>query len=248
MPTKSAQILGIASSLVKQYGNTSFIKIPFLELGLSKSFLSTLSSGLLNVADTAVCRIDINMDRFTKRGRSDVSKNIIYSPSGGSKYISDNIVPTPWEMTLEANVPYDLDVGGILSLFSNLSGVNTVSSRAMMLKIRKKVVRTLLEKAYERGVAVSFKDDSNTVYEKCAIQSLEFMPEPSSENHLRIRMTLVDMRVLSNPSDDALWKALDKTPIGTIIGDSIDIGTSIINAVSDIGLGSAVGGMIRRFG
>lgn len=252
MATYTAQILAIAGNVVKQYGNTSYIKIPYSSLGVKTSFLSMLGGDALEaILSGGNCRIDINMERFTKRGRADVSKNIIYSPSGatavssGNNYVTDNIVPQPWEMQIEANIPYDADIGGLIQFAYNITVGSYINTAQTAVMLRKKVVRTLLEKAYESGTPVIFKDDSNTVYENCAIQSIEFLPEAESENHLRIRMTLVEMRIMTSLSTEFIRVSADSSKIGSIIGKSIDVGSSTTTLIG-IGL-TAIAGTVGRF-
>lgn len=259
---RTEAILNFAGSIAKQYGNTSYIKVPYKTAGIARSFLSILANDAVQeimdsisktASDTGTIRISLNMDRFTKKGRSDVSRNIIYSPSGGgSKYITDNIVPQAWEMSLEANIPFDGDVGGIMSFLSNQTLGRLTTANASAILMRKRIIRTVLEKAYESGTPIAFKDDSNTVYSKCAIQGIEFIPTAESENHLRIRLTLVEMRTLSSISDAFSSVVADSCTIGKVWGKSSDIGAcvasyaggSLSTLVSSIGVSTGILGAL----
>lgn len=246
-------LVRLAFSTVRQYAKNTWIKVPYSSLGLSSSWKNYLAKTLNQGFDTVseafssdgYVRIDVGANTITKRGRSDVSENLIYSPAGDqTKYITDNIIPHPWEINIEGYIPYNVSFGGaIQALIDNTVGRYTGS--ASVTGLRRKVARILLERTYERALPVAFKDDNQKVYNQCAIKDIEFIPSAESENNLRVRMTLVELRTISVTSNDILdaFNQMNSPENGSLFGESTDIGASAVELASQ-----AVATLAERIG
>lgn len=246
-------LVRLAFTTTRQYAKNTWIKVPYSSLGLSSSWKNylakTLNQGLDTLmktySDDGYVRIDIGADTITKRGRSDISENLIYSPAGEqTKYITDNIIPHPWEISIKGYIPYNVSFGGAVhALIDNTVGRYTGSTSVTGL--RRKVARILLERTYERALPVSFKDDNQKVYNQCAIKDIEFIPSAESENNLMVRMTLVELRTISVTSNDIIdaFNQMNSPESGSLFGDSIDIGASAVELASQ-----AVSTLAQRIG
>ena len=236
----STFVLKVANQLASQYGKASWIKIKYSDLGTKGNFATLLNQGVgslftTSLKDIGSVRIDLACHNFTKKGTSDVPENIIYSASrGGSRYITDNIVPHAWEMNFEAYIPYDVSIGGAFSyLLDELIG--GVTSSATTVSLRKRITRNILERAFEYGIPVAFKDDNQQTYNECAIKSIEFLPTGETENHIRARVTLKEMRTVQVNSGTLsdIFDKMNFANVGSIFGNNLDVGNSAIEWVAE---------------
>lgn len=213
------------------------------------TLISTVSKGLLGavIKGTVIRGIPIACETYSEIGQNDIGKQIVIEAAGGVQRavtIIDNVAPQPREWKIDGyitlqKIQYAV---GLLKSGSELESVweGVVKAGVNTTRVNEQVI-TMLVKVYFRYLRGSRSPFYFTTREGEQVQALikeyEFIDEPTVENALHVKFTIVEyVSLTALDSVNTVSSVTGNVPsVGSLFGSSALVSTYAASAIVRIG-------------